>query len=163
MRKHCRSRVRTRGKVVLTAMSRMVSYFAYIQPTPSWRDWNYRTISQRQALNLVAAGEAEPVTRLVEGVVRTVGYRALTPTSWEPIRPSGLTFATMRAVGKDAYGHKLTRRERLEVVKFKVWPLIGDSKAVAVRPRLSPADRAVAESLLGLKPRFRLSCPVQVL
>jgi hypothetical protein len=35
--------------------------------------------------------------------------------------------------------------------KFMVWPLIGDTKAVAVRPRISAEDRRRAEKLLGLK------------
>lgn len=156
MRKRCRSRVRSRGKVVLNAYSRMVPYFAYAQTTDKWREWTFRTKSQRQAEALVAAGEAEIVTRMVDGVVRVVGYRALTPTSWERPSPATLTFGTMCAVGnQDAEGkddiaerHRLTRRERAEIVKFKVWPLIGDTKAVAVRPRISAAERREAEKLL---------------
>jgi hypothetical protein len=148
MTKRCRNKVRNRGKLVLNAMSRLVNYFAYVQDSEIWTDWKFRTISQKQAENLVLAGEAEVITREKDGVVQVVGYRALTPTSWEEPSPATLTFATMRAVGKQAQGCRLTRRERDHVFKFKVWPLIGDDKAVAVRPRISEADRRFAESCL---------------
>jgi hypothetical protein len=156
MRKRCRTRVRSRGKVVLNVYSRMVSYFAYTQNSSKWREWTFRTVSQRQAELLVAAGEAEVITRMLDGAVRIVGYRALQPTSWERPSPATLTFGTMCAVGnQDADGkddiaarYRLTRRERQEIVKFKVWPLIGDTKAVAVRPRITDAERREAEKLL---------------
>jgi hypothetical protein len=159
MRKRCRGRVRTRGKVVLNAYNRMVAYFAYAQLSNKWREWTFRTISQRQAETLVAAGEAMAITRMEDGVVRVVGYRALQPTTWERPSPTTLTFGTMCAVGnQDAEQvadprYRLTRRERMEIVKFKVWPLIGDTKAVAVRPRISEADRREAEKLLGRERR----------
>jgi hypothetical protein len=148
MRKHCRSRVRSRGKVVLNAYSRIVAYFAYTQLTDKWREWTFRSLSQRQAEVLVAAGEAIAITRLEDGAVRIVGYRALKPTSWERPSPATLTYATMVAVGNNQLQAKLTRRERDEILKFKVWPLIGDTKAVCVRPRISDAERRVAEKLL---------------
>lgn len=156
MRKRSRGRVRSRGKVILNAYTRMVAYFAYAQGSEKWREWSFRTISQRQAQTLVAAGEATPITRMVDGEIRVVGFRALKPTSWERPSPATLTFYTMCAVGnQDAESkeidprYRLTRRERLEIVKFKVWPLIGDDKAVAVRPRISEADRKEALKLLG--------------
>jgi hypothetical protein len=149
MRKRCRSRVRSRGKVVLNAYTRMVAYFAYAQLSEKWREWNFRTISQRQAETLVAAGEATPITREVNGEVQLVGYRALQPTSWERPSPATLTFATMEAVRREAMHERLTRRQRAEVVKFKVWPLIGDTKAVAVRPKISEAEYRLAMKLLG--------------
>jgi hypothetical protein len=140
--------VRSRGKVVLNAYSRMVAYFAYTQLTDKWREWTFRSVSQRQAELLVAAGEATAVTRLQDGAVRIVGYRALKPTSWERPSPATLTFATMVAVGNNEAQAKLTRRERMEIIKFKVWPLIGDTKAVCVRPRISAEDRRMAEAIL---------------
>ena len=152
MRKHCRTRVRSRGKVILNADTRLVPYFAYLQKSERWREWTFRSISQRQAEMLVSAGEAERITREKDGVVQTVGYRALTPTSWGRPSPATLTFGTMKAVG-NAVGEKLelhlSRRERDEILKFTVWPLIGDTKAVAVRPRISEADRKAAERLLS--------------
>lgn len=134
--------MRSRGKVVLNAYSRLVAYFAYAQTSERWREWTFRTISQRQAEGLVAAGEAVPITRMEDGAVRIVGYRALKPTNWERPSPATLTYGTMLAVA----GLTDSRRQ---VEKFQVWPLIGDTKAVAVRPRISEADRARAEKLLS--------------
>lgn len=152
MRKRSRGRVRTRGKIVLNAYTRMVAYFAYAQVSQRWREWSFRTVSQRQAEALVAAGEAESITRFHDGAVRVVGYRALKPTSWERPSPATLTAGTLCAVG-NAVGRpeeiRLTRYERNEIVKFQVWALIGDTKAVAVRPRISEADRRLAEGLLA--------------
>lgn len=156
-RKHCRTLVRSRGKRVLNAYNRMVAHFSYAQLTENWREWKYRTISQRQAEQLVSAGEAERITREKDGAVQVVGYKALTPTSWERPSPATLTFSTMCAVAKRSMDVKhpkdfrLTRRERDELVKFDVWALIGDKRAVAVRPRISDAERKRAESLLGIK------------
>lgn len=151
-RKHCRTHVRSRGKLVLNAYTRQVSYFAYIQDSEIWTQWKMRTISQRQAEQLVAAGEAEEIWRMKDETVQVVGYRALTPTSWERPSPATLTFATMVAVGRRAMPScRLTRRQRDEVTKFDVWPLIGDTKAVAVRPKISDADRRNAENLLDVK------------
>jgi hypothetical protein len=127
----------------------MVAYFAYAQLSEKWREWSFRTISQRQAETLVAAGEAVPVTREVDGVVQTVGYRALQPTSWERPSPATLTHGTMTAVLHESYHERLTRRQRNEILKYRVWALIGDDKAVAVRPRISDAERRFAEKLLG--------------
>jgi hypothetical protein len=156
MRKSCRSRVRTRGKVVLNAYTRMVAYYAYSQRTEKWLEWVFRSISQRQAELLAGAGEAVPIFRMVEGAVQLVGYRALKPTSWERPSPTTLTFGTMCAVGnQDADGkeveprYRLSRRERQEIAKYRVWAVIGDTKAVAVRPRISEAEYKLAMKLLG--------------
>lgn len=155
MRKHCRTRVRSRGKFVLTPYTKMVAYFAYSQATEKWRDWTFRTISQRQAEILLAAGEARLITRMLNGVVQVVGYRATKPTSWERESPATLTYATMIAVGNDTDKvpsdprYRQTRRERAEVTKFRVWPLIGDTKAVAVRPRISEEEMKLAQTLLA--------------
>jgi hypothetical protein len=149
MRKRCRSRVRSRGKVVLNAYSRMVAYFAYAQLSEKWREWSFRTLSQRQAETLVAAGEAMPVTREVDGVVQIVGYRALQPTSWERPSPATLTHGTMLAVLRESYKEHLTRRQRDEVVKYRVWALFGDEKAVSAVRRFSDAERRLAVKLLG--------------
>ena len=154
MRKRSRNLLRTRGKRILNSYNRMVAHFAYAQLSQRWEQWTFRTISERQALQLVAAGEATPITRKKDGIVQVVGYQALTPTSWERPSPATLTLATTNAVANAVASEqsappKLTRRERDEIFKFKVWPLIGDTRAVAVRPRISDADRAEAEKLLG--------------
>ena len=85
---------------------------------------------------------------MVDGEVQTVGYRALTPTSWEQPSPATLTMGTMNAVAKEAIGGRMSQRERDQVVKFRVWPLIGDTKAVAVRPPMTAIERHFAEQLL---------------
>lgn len=149
MRKRCRSRVP--GQRVLNPYSRMVAHFGYAQSSLQWRDWTFRLISQRQAQMLVSLGEAEAVTRMSDGHVRVVGYRALKPTSWERPSPCTLTLSTMQAVADAGDAAGLTRRQRAEVTKFRVWALIGDTKAVAVRPRISEQERRLAESLLGGK------------
>ena len=153
MRKRSRNLVRTRGKRVLNSYSRMVCHFAYAQLSEKWEEWKFRTISYRQASQLVAAGEASAVTREIDGVVCIVGYRALKPTSWERPSAATLTVATTNAVANavpcQGKSPRLTRRERDEIHKFKVYALIGDNKAVSVRPRITEVERAEAEKLLG--------------
>jgi hypothetical protein len=149
MRMRHRTLARSRGKLVMNSYNRMVAHFAYAQTSEKWGDWTFRTISQRQAENLVSAGEAERIIRRLDGEVQVVGYRALKPTSWERPSPATLTFATMKAVAKHAQGYRLTRGESEQVIKFRVWPLIGDTRAVAVRPRISDAERDSAETLLA--------------
>jgi hypothetical protein len=147
MRRRHRTKILTRRKQVLNSYNRMVAHYAYLQASSKWSEWTYRTISLRQAENLVAAGEVERVTRMVDGAVQTVGFRALKPTSWEHPSPATLTFATMIAVG-NADG-RLTRREEMEVIKFRLWPLIGDNRAIRVGPAMTPAERLSAEKLLA--------------
>ena len=153
MRKRARNLVRTRGKRVLNSYNRMVCHFAYAQLSEKWDEWKFRTISYRQASLLVSAGEASAITREIDGVVCIVGYRALKPTSWERPSAATLTVATTHAVAnavtREEKSHRLTRRERDEIFKYKVYALIGDDKAVSVRPRITEAERAEAEKLLG--------------
>ena len=66
--------------------------------------------------------------------------------------PTTLTKSTMDAVAIDQRGVRLSRSQRDNVEKFRVWAFIGDTKAVAVRPRTSLAEQRVAQHLLG--------CPV---
>jgi hypothetical protein len=155
MRKHARGRVRSRGKLVRNARTQMVAHFAYSQISQKWTDWSFRTISLQKAEGLVTMGEAEWVTRMVGGFVQRVGVKALKPVRLDRPSPTTLTFATMLAVGNaDAQDlpewdrMRLSRRECDEIVKFRVWPLIGDTRAVAVRPRITDAERLIAEKLL---------------
>ncbi|MDP9039815.1 MAG: hypothetical protein M3O02_11180 [Acidobacteriota bacterium] len=152
MRKHARGRVRSRKRLVLNAYSRQVAHYAYIQDSEIWRNWTFRTISEREAKALMACGEAQPVTREVDGELRLVGYRATTPTSWERPSPATLTFATMEA----AAGLRSGRRAADEVMKFRVWALIGDTKAVCVRPRMTDDELREAEKLLGMSESERM-------
>jgi hypothetical protein len=69
--------------------------------------------------------------------------------------PATLTFSTMKAIAsavkpanRSEPRVRLSRYERDQVRKFKVWPLIGDTKAVAVRPRMSEREAAEATKLL---------------
>jgi hypothetical protein len=128
----------------------MVRLFRCIQSSENWKDWAFWSVAKVEVDRLVALGEAMAVTRLVDGEVELVGFRATVPVRWEQVSPATLTFATMKAVSER--DGELTRRQRDEVSKFDVWALIGDTKAVAVRPRMSDADlrRAVA-----LMPEFR--------
>jgi hypothetical protein len=155
MRKKCLTRVRSRGTLIRNAYNCMVRHFAYTQDSTDWEKWNYRSISQRSAEILAKDGLAERVTRRVDGVVQTVGYKALQPTSWEKPSPATLTFGTMQAVGYHTTAankcdpkYRMTRGERDHVIKFRVWPLVGDTKAVAVRPPMTPIERHFAEQLL---------------
>lgn len=149
MRKHVRTRVRTRGRRILTVKTRMVALFFYSQTSLRWREWTFRTVSMKLADGLVKMGEAAPIVRMYDGDLRTVGYRALKPLAHERQSPTTLTYATMRAVSNQDSGASLSWGEREEIIRFKVWPLIGDTKAVAVRPRMTDAERKFAESLLA--------------
>ncbi len=154
MRKRQRRRASAAAERVLNPYSRMVAHFAYTQASERWSEWSFRLISARQAQAMVEGGEAVWIQREVttpEGMlqVQAVGIRALQPTNWEHPSPCTLTVATTHAVALATDGEgRLTRRQRAEYLRFKVWPLIGDTKAVSVRPRISAEDRRVAENLL---------------
>jgi hypothetical protein len=167
LRKNCHTRVRSRGHVVLTNYTRMVRYYSFVQPLDErrrevkWQGWtNVRSISLRSALQRVADGQAIAITRSVpdylSGVagamqVEVVGYRALQPVRSERTSPTTLTLETMQAVSNAVDGAALQGYERRELEKFQVWAFIGDTKAVAVRPRTSEADRRVAMGLLSVR------------
>lgn len=148
-RKHCRSLVRTRGRRVLTASRQQTKHFAFSQlDERAWRDWNFRTITVETGWRLVSEGEAVAVRRLEDGKVQLVGFRATKPTRWERPSATTLTEFTLGAVGTHAMHGKLTRSQHREVEKFIAWPLIGDTKATCVRPRLPESDRRYAESVM---------------
>jgi hypothetical protein len=161
-RKHCSTRVRSRGKVVLDPDTVKVKRYHCAQlPGANWREWTFYTISLRKAKELERDKEVERITRLVDGAVLCVGYRSLEPEAMVDPTAATLTLATTNAVAKRAgLEHakqnrldicdrdRLTRREQRQVEKFLVWPLIGDTKAVAVRPRMYPQERRMAEAVL---------------
>ena len=146
-----RGRAKNVVRIVPNAYNRLVAYFAYKQESEKWREWTYRLISQRQAQALVASGEAGAISRKHNGTVQIVGFRALKPLACEVPSPTSLTVRTTAAVG-NAVGKpadlRLSRRERDEITKFLVWPLIGDRKAVSVCPKQTGAERKRAESIL---------------
>ena len=147
MRKHCRSRHRSRGKFVLSAQTRMVRLFDYLQGNGGWRDWTFQTVSQAKAEAQVARGEAERIVRREDGLVQVVGYRRTQASQLAFRSPAALTYSTLKAVASYAGGDTLTRNERREVEKFIAWPLEGDRRAVAVRPRMSPEQHKLAMAL----------------
>ena len=121
---------------------------AYSQDTPDWEKWRSRTVSLRHCLEMVAAGEAKEIVR--QGKNGLVAFfQETNPTRASESSPTTLTMATMNAVARS--DEQLTAGEKAHVLKFRVWGLIGDTKAVAVRPRLSDAEHKLAVSLLSGK------------
>lgn len=150
MRKHCRSRNRSRGTFVLSAQTRMVRMFDYLQSgSGGWRQWTFQTVSQAKAEAAVGRGEAERIVRRDDdGQVKVVGYKRTQAATPARRSPTSLTYSTLQAVSSYADGAKgLARWERREVEKFVAWPLIGDTYAVAVRPPISAEQRKVAMAL----------------
>lgn len=136
-RKHCTTRIRTRGHVRLNKDTRMVSLECL--------DGTWRTISERQADFMVEGGEAEKrFSENGDAYWSQIVALASRPT------PQLLDDRTLHAVANAKDG-RLSPAERRQVEKYQVWALIGDTKAVAVRPRISDAERRQAEKLLGIK------------
>jgi hypothetical protein len=149
MRKHCRSHKRSRGKFVLSAATRMVRMFDYLQtPGGGWRGWSFQTVSQAKAEGQVGRGEAERIVRRDDdGVVKVVGYKRTQASQLARRSATSLTYGTLQAVASYAGGDRLARWERREVEKFVAWPLIGDTYAVAVRPAIGERQRKQAMAL----------------
>lgn len=144
-----RRRQRRHAKPVqMKKMDQHVVMAAYAQDIPDWRQWRGRHVSLRKALEMVAASEAEPIRRKTPNGIITF-YKETKPSRAGSPTPCTLTLSTMLAVGRDKDGSKakLTPREYNEVVKFRIWPTIGDQKAVAVRPRMTVSERNFAEKL----------------
>ena len=135
--------MRKRGHV------RRVKLFSYNQHAGKWIYWIYRWITRSEAERLVEGGEAKLVQRMLDGKVQVVGYQATKLADEHRPSPATLTVWTMHVVQREAMRCRLSRRERDELQKFRVWPLIGDTKAVAVRPRMTHEERAIAEKLLA--------------
>jgi hypothetical protein len=134
--------------VAMKKLDQHVVMAAYAQESTDWRMWRARHVSLRKALEMVAASEAQAITRKSANGIITF-YRETKPSRAGSPTPCTLTLSTMLAVGrsKDGSKAKLEPREYNEVVKFRVWPLIGDTRAVAVRPRITPREKAFAEKL----------------
>lgn len=145
MRKHARSRVRTRGRRVLLPETRMVALFRYAQDAPQWQDWRFETVKQARAQQMEADGDAERIVRMQDSELKVVGWRRTRPSMKRRLSPATLTLATMQAVA----GERTGGGAWAEVVKFMVWPLIGDDRAVCVRPRMSDEQRMQAMRLLA--------------
>jgi hypothetical protein len=119
----------------------------YQAPNSPWNAWDFISVSQRHAESLESDGLADRVMAEVDGVEQLVGWKRRDAFVAGTQTPAMMTCRTMHAVanGKDS---PLTGAERREVDKFYAWPLIGDTKAVCVRPRISEADRLRGEKLL---------------
>jgi hypothetical protein len=168
-----RGRVRTRAEQATTVYSRLVMLFSHSQKHESvWREWSYRVVSERQALQLRAAGEADPVydyeglrpgpgalDRCIEaGSVRLIGYRATALMRRGGSSPSSLDADTMEALLHEALrqagfrgdeSDKIFRGDVARLEKFRLWPFEGDDRAVRVRPRPSAIETGTLESLLA--------------
>lgn len=145
-----RTQHRSHGTLIRSKRNQLVSVFYAQQDTSEWRQWRYRTVSLAKAEEMEKAGEVERVVRQYEGKPQCVGFRAKSPLRASQTSPCTLTMATTIAVGKRALGQRLSRGETAHVAKFIAWPLIGDTKAPAVRPRITESERLQAESLLGM-------------
>lgn len=143
MRKHCRNRVRSRKNRILTIETRQVALYDYAQIATRWTDWSFRTVSLARAMRMVGEGKAEALTRRVDGELRTI-YRRTRPERVIRRSASTLTKFSLEAVSGEREG----ARALAEITKVVVWPLIGDTKARCVRPRLSEEERRYAQQVL---------------
>jgi hypothetical protein len=131
----------------LRKLDQPVIVFSYLQDSGNWRTWRFRLVSLRKVLEMVSEGQAETLTRkTANGLV--IFYRETQASRLSAPSPTTLTLATMNAVGRSGNPQdRLEPSDYAHVVKFRVWPLIGDTKAVAVRPRISDSERILAEKL----------------
>ena len=143
-----RRKGRVNAPVVPSRANQPVMMASYIQDTMNWQAWRGRAVTLRTASAMVAADEAEVVTRRTANGIITF-FRETKPARASESSPTTLTMATMHAVARSE--EHLTPGEKAHVLKFRVWALIGDTKAVTVRPRISAEERKLAESLLGGK------------
>lgn len=149
MRRAPKTRVRVRACVALTTYTRLQVLFSCNQANANWRQWTHKMISQRQMAVLIAAGDVEPVTRQVEdGTVQLVGYRAKRPLRRSDSSPACLNAATMIVAAKKA-NEEFSRGETATLDKYRLWPFIGDDRAVCVRPRPTAIETGHIETLLA--------------
>ena len=137
-----------------------VTVFAHSRVEHDRRTWWYRSLPLRDALKMETRGEIRRID-----VGGSIAYQEMFAASncSESSRllyrsPATLTLATMNAVAIAENNVQLSPGEHAQVVKFKVWGLIGDTKAVAVRPRMSESERAEAEKLLAPRQRNTQRC-----
>jgi hypothetical protein len=86
---------------------------------------------------------------MLDGTLQVVGYRATQPVRRERPSPAALTPDTMMAVTNDGPLSELTPWERNEILRFRVWPLISDTKARITRPRMTETEERLALKLLS--------------
>lgn len=114
-----------------------------------------RQIKLADALAMVEERKAAFVYGSPGRRVGVTGIRLLALNMSDRTSPATLTLASSKAASGEGLkkpheisGRHLEAREQAEREKLMVWPLIGDTKAVAVRPRISDEDRRRAENVL---------------
>jgi hypothetical protein len=149
MRRASKTRTRVRACAALTTYTRLQVCFSYSQASGNWREWTYKMISQRQMGVLIAGGDVEPITRMGDdGEVQVVGHRATRPIRRTDSSPTCLTAATM-AVAAMGSGDTMFRGDVAQLEKYRLWPFVGDDRAVCVRPRPTAIERAYLDTLLA--------------
>jgi hypothetical protein len=117
-------------------------------------DLPMRSVTWAEGLKMVQDGKAtwEYGRAGIKGIRFCEKQRAQNPS------PCTLTMSVMKSVsGEGLSGPHSIDNGALDGVeegmriKFHVWALVGDTRAVCVRPRISDDDRRRAEKLLGLK------------
>jgi hypothetical protein len=142
-RRHCCAPVKP---VQARKLDQPAILFRYTQESASWREWTYRTVSLRKALEMLAAGEADLVERKTENGLVTM-FKESKPSRAAGPSPCTLTLKTLQAVAQRALHCPLSGGERAQIVKYMLWPFIGDTLAVAVRPKVTERERRAAASL----------------
>lgn len=141
-----------RNTVCRHAVTRLNAYSCQAQKL-SDSDLPMRSVSWAEGLKMVKDGKAdwEYGRAGIKGIRFKERQRAESPT------PCTLDMRVMKAVsgeglaGPHVMEDTCVGAERTLAEKFMVWPLVGDTKAVAVRPRISGEDRRRAENLLGMR------------
>lgn len=141
-----------------TQPNHYVMVFAYWRIAHDRRTWWYRSLPLREVQKLIDRREVIQVEVETDDGPSIAYQERWTPGMSSDAdngrkiyrSPATLTLATMNAIAVSEPGVRLTRAEQAQVEKFTVWPLIGDTKAAAVRPRISDEQRRQAETLLGL-------------
>lgn len=140
-----------------TQPSHYVMIFAYWRIAHFRETWWYRSLPLSEVLRMVARGQAFEVQIETDNGLAVAYQEVAVPGQTSDAEngrkiyrsPATLTLASMNAVAIAERHVKLTRAEQAQVEKVTVWPLIGDTKATAVRPRMSEEQRRQAEKLLG--------------
>lgn len=116
-------------------------------------DLPMRQVTWAEGLSMVKDGKAtwEYGRAGIKGIRFCEKQRAQNPS------PCTLDLKVMKSVSGEGLNgiHEVhgshDSQERALIEKFQVWALVGDTKAVCVRPRISEEERRRAEKLLGLK------------
>jgi hypothetical protein len=149
MRARPKSRIRIRACQAQTSYTRKEFLFGYNQSTSNWREWTYKTISQRAMGELTAGGDVEPIRRMDDdGQVRIVGHRATRPIRRSDASPQCLNRETMTVAAMGAEEQRSHAHEA-QLTKFRLWPFIGDDRATCVRPRPSAIETGYLDMLLA--------------